>query len=50
MFIFHKSNLKNTFGSNFFLVILLLTEYLDPIYLTPPLVQDMTQGQFLSGV
>ena len=23
---------------------------LDPIYPTPPLVQDMTQGQFLSGV
>ena len=22
----------------------------DPIYLTPPLGQDMTQGQFLSGV
>ena len=23
---------------------------LDPIYPTPPLGQDMTQGQFLSGV
>ena len=22
----------------------------DPIYPTPPLMQDMTQGQFLSGV
>ena len=22
----------------------------DPIYPTPPLVEDMTQGQFLSGV
>ena len=23
---------------------------IDPIYPTPPLEQDMTQGQFLSGV
>ena len=28
----------------------LLTQLDDPIYPTPPLGQDMTQGQFLSGV
>ncbi len=27
-----------------------LNNELDPIYPTPPLGQDMTQGQFLSGV
>ena len=26
------------------------TKIADPIYPTPPLGQDMTQGQFLSGV
>ena len=25
-------------------------EWLDPIYPTPPLAQDMTHGQFLRGV
>ena len=27
-----------------------LDSFRDPIYPTPPLGQDMTQGQFLSGV
>ena len=30
--------------------VLLLTNAFDTIYPTPPLGQDMTQGQFLSGV
>ena len=35
--------------NNFFLIVVsFLNE--DTIYLTPPLGQDMTQGQFLSGI
>ena len=45
-------NLKQTFYNHrhFFPALLLETKQLYHIYPTPPLGQEMTQGQFLSGV
>ena len=42
---------KDQQGNTFRLIkTILINNVLDPIYPTPPLGQDMTPGQFLSGV